>query len=151
MKMSIKKIAALILGVGLLGTLAACGHHRYNANPEEHAAYMVKKITEELTLDDNQVAKLELVKTELLAMRQEMKSKREQTISAINEMLDQSTLDQQRILNMVTDHTTTINQKAPQIVAVLGDFYDSLTTDQQAKLHKEVNERMEHHGKFWHH
>jgi Spy/CpxP family protein refolding chaperone len=149
MKLSAKRIVILILGTATVSTLVACGHHF--SSPEERAEYMVDKVSKELTLNDAQNVKLNTLKDELLAARQEMISKRKETKQAINELLEQPALDRDRVLNMVSEHTQAVNDKAPQIVSALGDFYDSLTAEQQAKLREKVKERMEHHGKYWRH
>ena len=149
MKLSVKRIIILIVGAATVSTLVACGH-RFSS-PEERAEYMVDKVSKELTLNDDQNVKLNALKDELLAARQEMHSKRDETKQAINELLEQPALDRERVLNMVSERTQAVNDKAPQVVSALGDFYDSLTAEQQAKLREEVKERMEHHGKYWHH
>jgi Spy/CpxP family protein refolding chaperone len=43
-----------------------------------------------------------------------------------------------------------VNDKAPQVVTAFAAFYDSLTPEQQKKLHDEFAERMERHHGYWH-
>jgi len=149
MKLSAKRIVILIVGAATVSTIVACGH-RFSS-PEERAEYMVDKVSKELALNDAQNVKLNALKDQILAARQDMVSKRKETKQAVNELLEQPALDRDRVLNMVSERTQAVNEKAPQVVSALGDFYDSLTAEQQAKLREEIKERMEHHGKYWHH
>ena len=48
---------------------------------------------------------------------------------------------------MIASHTQLMNDKAPSVINAFGNFYDSLTAQQQQTLRKELAERMErHHG-----
>jgi protein CpxP len=146
-----KRITKLIVigsGVVLLaGSIAACGRPH---TPEQRAEWMTEKVTKELKLDDAQQAKLKTLSDLMLSarkqMRQEFGDDRDQVLS----LLDQPKLDQARILGMVREHTQAINKEAPKVVAALGNFYDSLTPEQQAEVRKFVKEHHEHH-RHWDH
>jgi protein CpxP len=135
----------LVIGAG---TLAACGH--YYKTPAERAEWMAEKVADELDLNDMQKEKLAVVKSEMMKLRQEFKgdqqdSGRKQVLAVVS----QSTLDRDALLNMIRVRTQAVSNNAPQIVAALGDFYDSLNPEQQAKVREHVKKGMKHH--HWHH
>lgn len=147
MKKRNKIIIAAVTSVAILGGVAACGHHR---SPEERADYMVEKVTSKLELTDAQVVELEQLKDELLSVRKSWLEERETVHNQVDNLLSQSTLDQQQVLNLVRERTDSINQKAPQVVTALAGFYDSLDPDQQAMLREKVQEHKESHH-HWRH
>ena len=148
MKKRNQYIIAVVAGVALTTGLAACGWH--SKTPEERADYMVEKVTSKLDLTDNQVVELEKLKKELLAVRQEFVSHKEETRKAVDELLDQPVLDQQRLLSLFRQHTDAVNEKAPAVVSSVAGFYDSLTPEQQAVLREKIEKHRERsHG--WHH
>lgn len=148
MKKRTKGVIAIIGGLAITATVMACGHH--HRAPEERANYMVEKVSEELSLNETQVAQLEKLKMEFLGLRQEFRSKREQTHATIEELLAQPTLDQQRVLQLVRNHTDSINEKAPAVVSSVAAFYDSLSAEQQAEIREKMAEHREH-KRHWHH
>jgi periplasmic protein CpxP/Spy len=150
MKTFTKLAVIAVLGVGLFGAMAGCAHHFTHKTPQERADWIVKKIRDELKLNDAQLGKLNALKDELLAVRSEYRKKHGDTQKTVDELLSQPTLDQTRVLAMVKERTQEVNDKAPQVVAAFAGFYDSLTPDQQKKLHDEIIERMKHHHDYWH-
>ncbi|MDX2422168.1 MAG: Spy/CpxP family protein refolding chaperone [Amphritea sp.] len=148
MKKRNKIIIAAVTSIALVGGgLTACNHHR---SPEERADYMMEKITSKLELTAPQMSQLEQLKNELLDVRQTMLAERDTVHNAVNELLNQPILDQQRALKLAQDRTETINQKAPQVIAAFADFYDNLNPEQQTMLREKVQEHKEqrHH---WRH
>jgi Spy/CpxP family protein refolding chaperone len=135
--------------VVLAGTVAACHHPRFSQEAaEDHAAWMTGRVARDLELNDAQKAKLDALKTVLLATGTEAMKQREADRREVTELLAQPTLDRARASALVTHHTRAIEAKAPEVIAAAGDFYDSLTPDQQAKLREEIADHMDHHP--WH-
>ena len=132
-------------GFVLVSALAACGH----PSPEDSAAWMVKKVSKELALDESQLTKLNAVKDEVLTLRKEWHEQRQASRSTALALLDKPTLDRQQAIDLINGHTRFVEEKAPELVAVVGDFYDSLTPQQQQTLRKDIKERMEHHHRHW--
>ncbi len=146
MKRRTKGIIATITGVILSTTLVACGlHHK---TPEEKADYIVNKASKELQLTAPQLVQLEQLKTHLLNIRQGFSDKKGEIHDITDELLNQPTLNQQRVLSLVQEHTDIINQKAPEIIASVAAFYDSLDTEQQKILREKIQKHRayNHHG-----
>jgi len=95
------------------------------------------------------VGKLNALKDELLALRRDYQKKRSATQETIGELLSQPTLDQTRVLTLIKERTQEVNDKVPPVVTAFADFYDSLTPEQQKKLHDEVIKRIEQHNRYW--
>lgn len=149
MKPISKRLVILVAsGAVIVGTLAACGHHRYH-DPEKRGEWLVEKVTDELELNETQQAKLETVRQEILTVRKDFREDRQNTREEILVMLDQAQLDRQKVLSMVEQKTVSINQHAPQIVNALGEFYDSLSDEQRKELREHVADMGERHHHHW--
>ncbi len=151
MEITGKLIALSAIGLLLMGAVTACGKGHFRLSPEKRAQYFVEHVTEELKLTEPQVAKLNGVKDELLAARRHMVAQRQSAQETVLEMLEQPTMNRERVLSLVQQRTQEVNDKAPQIVAALGDFYDALSPEQRQKLRDEVKEHMEHRRHRWSH
>jgi len=144
----LSKIVIITSGAVLLaGSIAACSHHR---SPEQRAEWMMEKVSKELKLDDAQQAKLKTLSEDMLAIRKQMHNEFGSDRDQVLGLLDQPKLDQAKILGMVKEHTQTINEQAPKIVAAMGAFYDSLSPEQQAEMREFVKEHHEHR-RHWDH
>jgi Spy/CpxP family protein refolding chaperone len=141
-----KRIALVVSGLVLVTGLTACGHRFGHHGPGDKADWMVNKVTAELKLDEAQQAKLKAIKDELLSVRKEWVEQREESRSTALALLDKPALDRQQAIDLINGHTQFVEQKAPEIVAAVGEFYDSLTPEQQQTLREHVQKRMEHRG-----
>jgi len=135
--------SVLVIGAGML---AACGYH--HKTPEERAEWIVKKVSDELDLNDMQKEKLDVVKTEMMKLRKEFNGDRASTRKQVLALVSQPTLDRDALMNMINVRTQAVSNDAPQIVAAFGDFYDSLNPEQQAKVREHIEKGMEH--RHWH-
>ena len=145
MKPLIKFAVIVVLGVAIFGTMAGCGHHFGHKTPQERANWIVKNISEELKLNDAQLGKLNALKDDLLAVRNEFRKKHGDTPKTIDELLSQPTLDQNRVLAQIKERTQDVNDKAPQVVSAFASFYDSLTPEQHpAQPQRQVDDGYEH-------
>jgi hypothetical protein len=63
----------------------------------------------------------------------------------MQQFLSQPTLDQAKALQMVQQKTQMINDKAPQIIASIAGFLDSLDSEQKKELREHLGERMSRH------
>ena len=145
-----KMIKTIVAGVGvvtLIGGLAACGPGLHQGDPEDMAQYMVEKAAKLLTLNDAQLVKLNALKEQVLKARTELHDAHSKTRTQALALLEQPSFDRAQAASMIAAHTQLMNDKAQPVINSFGDFYDSLTAQQQQTLRKELAERMEkHHG-----
>ena len=146
MKIALISLGLVIVAVGAMGASGFCDKR---GNPEKFANRMVEKITDKLSLREDQVAKLEIAKNELLAIKKDMSAQRQTMRTSFIDMIEKPTLDQQIILSMVKDKTQAVNDKAPQVVVALAGFYDSLNSEQQETLREKIKDKMESHKGRW--
>jgi periplasmic protein CpxP/Spy len=143
MKTRTRYIVAILSAVGIAVAVTACGHHAREHGPGDYAVRHVEKLGKELNLNEAQTAKLNAVTATLRKSRESMHARHDETRKAALALLDQPKLDRQRALGLVQQTTRDINDQAPDVIAAVGDFYDSLTPAQQQKLRTELKERME--------
>jgi len=145
-----KKLALFIAG-GLIaaGTVVACGSGFHHASAEKKAEHIVEEINDELTLNDSQQAKLNTLKDHVLKLRQEHKANKTKTHEELRALLDKPYLDEEVILSHVNTKTAYINQQAPEVIAMLADFYNSLDESQKNELREHVDKFSKRH-KRWH-
>ena len=144
MKTRSRFLVAIVSAVGIAVAVAGCGHGMRHHGSGDYAIHHIEKLGKELNLNEAQTAKLSAVTQTLRKNRDAMRSKHEERQKAMVALLDQPKLDRQRAIGLVQETTRDINDHAPELIAVMGDFYDSLTPPQQQKLREELKERMEY-------
>jgi len=151
MKNRTRYIAAILGAVGIAVAVAGCGHGYRHHEPGDYAVRHIEKLGKELNLNEAQTAKLNAVTETLRKGRETMRAKHDEKQKEVLALLDQPKLDRQRALGLVQQTTRDINDHAPEMIAAMGDFYDSLTPLQQQKLREEVKERMAYADRCrWH-
>ena len=148
--MKSKKTRTLLLVAGtslaLLGT--ACAGKFCSRDPEQHSAWLMEKVTDELELDSSQQARLKVFVDELTDGRKAMRSQRTESRQTIMSLLEQPTLDRDKSLSLVQGHIKTVNERAPKLVNSFADFYDILSPEQRQELREELDDHFDsHHGK----
>jgi Spy/CpxP family protein refolding chaperone len=125
----------------LFGGLAACSHrsHGYGwqrMSDEDAAkakARMVDRIGSRLDLDDAQKAKLGALADQLRTQRQALVGGTDPR-TEIQSLVAGTTFDRAKAKAFVDAKTSAIQTKSPELIAALGDFYDSLKPEQQQKV-----------------
>lgn len=141
--LNLKRSSLVAVVVTSIGALSACGY--WQRSPEKRADWMVKEITEELSLNETQQAKLNIVKQELLTVRSEFKESHEATHDKIKQTMAGSTLDREALQALVSEKTRYVDETSAKLIGAIGDFYDSLNAEQQAKVRDHLTDRMDHH------
>jgi periplasmic protein CpxP/Spy len=151
MKNRTRYIVAILGAVGIAVAVAGCGHGYRHHEPGDYAVRHIEKLGKELNLNEAQTAKLNAVTETLRKGRETMRAKHDEKQKEVLALLDQPKLDRQRALGLVQQTTRDINDHAPEMIAAMGDFYDSLTPPQQQKLREEMKERMAYADRCrWH-
>jgi len=138
----------------LFGGLAACSHryHGYgwqdtsDEDAAQHKARMVDRIGSRLDLDEAQKAKLGAVADQLRAQRQALTAGSDPR-TEVQSLVAGNTFDRAKAKAFIDAKTGAIQAKSPELIAAVGDFYDSLRPDQQQK----VRDYMTRGGHGWGH
>lgn len=139
MKRSTKIITAVVLTFGIAGGAVAYGKHKWG-DPEMRAKHVVSYVSEELKLDAAQSDKLIALKDQLLDTGKQMRSEMQPLHGDISSLIGADTFDQVKALELINSKTALMNQNAPDVLAAMGNFLDSLNAEQKA----EVMEFIEH-------
>ena len=151
MKLRKRTIVIITAGTLLIGGVAACKHKMHSASAEERGEWVVDKVSKELELNDSQRIKLVEVKDQFIAVRKSMRSDREEVRKEVLAMLEQPTMDREKVNAMVNQKIAIVSEKSPSIIDAIGNFYDSLDDSQRAELSEFIEEKMERHAKHHSH
>lgn len=154
MKPWIKRTLIGLFGASILvGGLTACGHrpHAFGANmsAEETAQYRVKmidRVTSKLDLNADQKQRLTVLADKLREQRTALMGQTKDPRAEVKALVAGDKFDRVRAQTLVTEKTTMLQNKSPEVIAALADFYDSLNPAQQQK----VRDFMEHRGGWFH-
>ncbi len=139
----------------LLGGVTACSHHPEgrsgwrSASAEDVARFKsraIDRVAERLALDAEQRAKLGVLFDRLQEQRLALHGATDprQDLAAL---VADATFDRWHAQDLINAKLGALRDKSPQVVAALGDFYDSLKPEQQ----KTVREFLQHGpGWRWH-
>ncbi len=135
----------------LFGGVAACSH-RYQHGGDwqsmseediaKRKAWMIDRLSSRLELDEAQRAKLGALADQLRAQRQAIFGATNPR-SEVQALVAGPTFDRAGAMAFVTGKTQAIQSKSPELIAALGDFYDSLRPEQQQKV-REFMQRGRH-------
>lgn len=148
MKRSTKIISAVVLTIGVAGGATAYAKNKFG-NPEKRATHMVNYISDELSLDATQEQNLVALKDQLLVAKNLMTEQWGNTRDEVDGLLAADTFDQALALEMISSRTQTIDTIAPETVAALGQFLDSLDAEQKADVIEFLNRRGHGHRGGW--
>jgi periplasmic protein CpxP/Spy len=156
MKPWLKRTLIGVFGAPVLfGGLAACSHREHHgtgwrAMSEEDAAKfkskMIDKVGSRLDLDDVQRAKLGVLVDRLREQRNALLGSATDPRAELQALVAGATFDRAKAKTLVDAKTSAISAKSPEVIAAMGDFYDSLKPEQQAKVREFMSKGRGHHG-----
>jgi hypothetical protein len=154
MKPWIKRSLVSIFGATILiGGLAACGHghHEYGASmsTEQYTqirSKVVDRAASKLELNPEQQKLLTVLADKLYEQRIALMGQSKDPRAEVKSLLAVDKFDRARALTLIAEKTTAVQAKSPEVIAALGDFYDSLNPAQQQK----VRDFMEGRGRWIH-
>lgn len=138
-----KIILASALSILTLGGFAAyanagdhCGFGQHGFgmqgfNPEKRAGFMIKRMTHKLDLNEAQVTNLTAVQQ---LFSQHFKEKKAKKGGELLSLLDAPSLDQAQALHIMQGRSEERKAKAPEVIAAIARFTDSLSNEQRAEL-----------------
>jgi Spy/CpxP family protein refolding chaperone len=133
-----KIILASVLSVLTLGGFAAyagagehCGFGMHGFNSEKRADFMVKRMTHKLDLNEAQVTNLTGVQQ---LFSQHFKENKTKKGGELLSLLDAPSLNQAQALHIMQNRGEERKAKAPEVIAAIAQFTDSLSNEQRAQL-----------------
>ena len=153
MKPWIKRTLIGLFGAAILaGGLTACGHrpHGFGANMSaeeatQYRAKMVERVGRKLELNADQKQRLTALADKLHEQRTALAGQGKDPRAEVKALVAGDKFDKTRAQALVTEKTTALQSKSPEVIAALADFYDSLNPAQQ----QQVRDFMEHRGGRW--
>ncbi len=147
MKLSTGIITAILLVAGSSGAVYAFGKHGdWGMTPGEKVEFVTERVSKKLELDAAQRQNFTELANLVADIVVEARADRRAQIEELSAMLAQPNFDQTQALELVRQKTEMVNQKAPQVIASLAVFLDSLNTEQKQQLQTFVEHRHRHHG-----
>ncbi len=150
MKTWIKRTLIGLTGATIaLGGLAACGHRmhhggwRGDATPEQQAEWrgkMVDRVASKLELNAEQKAKLTTLGDKLHAQRLAVRGSADPRAD-MQSLVAGDTFDRAKAQALVQQKTDAVRAGSPDLIAAMGDFYDSLNPAQQQKVREFMQRR----------
>jgi protein CpxP len=136
-----------------LGALTACGHSHHhhgwaNASAEDRAKMrekVLERVARRLELNDEQKKKLAVLADRLQEQRAAFVAQGDPR-AQVKAFVAGDKFDRAKAQAFVAQKAAAVQEASPQVIAALGDFYDSLNPAQQAK----VREAMQGRRRWWH-
>ena len=149
MKPWIKRSLFGLFGIGVaVGSLTACGHRHdgpgWQMSAEDHGKFrakMIDRVAGKLDLNEDQKKRLAVVADKLHEQRAAMVGKTTDPRAEVKALVAGEKFDRARAQALVSEKTAAVNGKSPEVIAALGDFYDSLNPAQQAKVREFMDHR----------
>ena len=149
MKTWIKRSLLGLAGAGIvLGSLTACGHRmhsgwRGDATPAQAAewrAKMVDRVAGKLDRSGEQKAKLNTLAEKMQAQRQTLRGSGDAR-AEIQSLVAGDKFDRAKAQALVQQKTEAVRTGSPDVIAAMGEFYDSLTSAQQQQVREFMQRR----------
>jgi len=147
MKLSTKIVTAVLLVVGSSGAVYAFSKHGdWGMTPAEKAEFVTERVSKKLELDAAQRQNFSQLVDLVSGIVAEARAGKREQFAELSQMIEQPSFDQARALELVRQKTEMINEKAPQVIASLGVFLDSLDDTQKQQVREFIEHRQRHHG-----
>lgn len=141
-----RSLFALFGATIALGALTGCGHHRHpgpGATQEEQARWrdkMVDRVAGKLDLNAEQKQRLAALAAKLHEQRNAMRGAGDPR-AEVQALVAGDKFDRTKAQAFVNEKAAAVTQRSPEVIAALGDFYDSLNPAQQAKVREFLQKR----------
>ena len=145
MKLSTRIITAALLIAGSSGAVYAFSKHNdWGMSPEEKVEFVTERVTRKLDLDSQQQQNFTELAATVVQIMQDAKITKVQNFTEIGALLQESSFNQARALELVQQKTSMINEKAPLVITSLAVFLDSLSVEQKQQMQEFVQHRHRH-------
>jgi len=149
MKLSTKIIAAVLLITGSSGVVYAFSKHGdWGMTPEEEVEFVTDRVTKKLELDSQQQENFTRLAQTVAQLMMDARATRAQHFTEIEALLEESSFNQARALELVQQKTQMLNEKAPLVISSLAVFLDSLSAEQKQELQGFLEHRHKHRHRY---
>lgn len=150
MKSWIKKTLIGLMGATVvLGGLSACSRGHHGPMTEERVAEWsgkaVDRVGRKLDLSAEQKGKLDVLADKLVAQRKAWVGDTPDPRAQLQTLVAGTQFDRAKAQALFERKTQVLQGAGPEVIGALGDFYDSLNPEQQAKVRELMQRR---HGWF---
>lgn len=134
--MFFKPLILIVLTILLTAAfMAGCSRYQFHSkSPENKAEWIVKKISSELDLDDNQKAKLDKIKSEILAKHQNFGGMKSEIWNEVLSQVKTEKIDEEKLNALLTDKETQFREMHTFMVSKFVEFHAILTPEQRIEL-----------------
>ena len=147
MKLSRTLIIATVLVVasGTGAAYAYAKHGHWHMTPAEKVEFVTDRVSKHLELDAAQRQNFTALAELVADIAVDVRAGREAQMAELEQMLAAPVLDQARALELVQQKTREVNEKAPEVIASLAIFLDSLQPEQKQEMQAFIEHHREHH------
>lgn len=143
--MILPSILRVFVGLFLIaGALTSAACHRHHT-PAERAEWMTGKIAKELKLDEQQKAKLAVVKDEFLAARAESKNERRAMMDEVIAQVQTERLDQAKLTQLFEQHQAGQTRMLTRVLPKVAEWHATLRPDQKSEAVEHLRKWIERH------
>jgi protein CpxP len=144
--MSMQNTFRVVVGTLVLaGALVGAGCHRHHT-PSERADWMTGKIAKHLDLDDQQKAKLAVVKDEVIAARAESQQEHRVIMEDVIAQVQSDRLDQSKVAQLFERHQAGQTRLMQRVLPKVAEWHATLRPDQKAEAVEHLRKWMERYG-----
>lgn len=144
--MSMQNTFRVVVGTLVLaGALVGAGCHRHHT-PSERADWMTGKIAKHLDLDDQQEAKLAVVKDEVIAARAESQQEHRAIMEDVIAQVQNDRLDQSKVAQLFERHQAGQTRLMQRVLPKVAEWHATLRPDQKAEAVEHLRKWMERYG-----
>lgn len=140
----------------VMGGLTACGHRHdgpgWQMGAQDQGRFrerMIERVAGRLDLNEEQKKRLAVAADKLREQRLAVMGPAADPRAQVQALVAGEKFDRAGAQALVAEKTAAVNGKSPEVIAALGDFYDSLNAAQQAKV-REFMQQHRHRGRWWH-
>ena len=152
----IKRTLFALLGASLLvGGLSACssGHRMRHGQMDEQGitemrGKMLERVGSKLALDTAQKQKLERLANTMQTQRKAVMGDAARPREALQALVTGDKFDRSGAQTLVDAKVRAVQAGSPEMIAAMGDFYDSLKPEQQAQVREMMDKRRGWKGRY---
>lgn len=134
-------IGTLVLAAALVGT----GCHRHHT-PAERADWMTSKIAKHLDLDDQQKAKLMVVRDEMAAARAESQQEHKAIMEEVIAQVQSDRLDQSKLTQLMERHQAEQKHVMQRVLPKVAEWHATLRPEQKTEAVEHLRKWMDRYG-----